>query len=77
MRRMSLGVLALALCVTPALRAQRQPTEGIRFGLAVGATMPMGIARSKMSSSNASKDARSEGSTGRGATQRAQPSCFT
>ena len=42
MRRMSLGVLVLALCVTPALRAQRQPTEGIRFGLAVGATMPLG-----------------------------------
>jgi hypothetical protein len=42
MTRISLGVLALALCATPALRAQRQPTEGVRFGLGVGATMPMG-----------------------------------
>lgn len=34
--------LALALFATPALRAQRQPTEGIRFGFGVGPTLPMG-----------------------------------
>ena len=45
MTRMSFGALALALglCATTAARAQqRQPTEGTRFGLGVGATMPMG-----------------------------------
>lgn len=45
MTRMSFGALTLALglCATTALRAQqRQPTEGTRFGLGVGATMPMG-----------------------------------
>lgn len=45
MTRMSFGALALALglCATTALRAQqRQPTEGTRFGLGVGATLPMG-----------------------------------
>jgi hypothetical protein len=40
---MSFGALAVALCATTALRAQqRQPTEGTRFGLGVGATFPMG-----------------------------------
>lgn len=46
MTRTRLGalVLALGLCATPALRAQRlaPPSEGFRFGLGVGATMPMG-----------------------------------
>lgn len=45
MTRKSFGALALALglCATTALHAQvRQPTEGTRFGLGVGATMPMG-----------------------------------
>lgn len=39
------GALALmvGLCVAPTLRAQQiQPTEGTRFGLGLGATMPMG-----------------------------------
>jgi len=44
MKRMHIGSLALALtlCATPALRAQRQPTEGIRFGFGVGPTLPIG-----------------------------------
>jgi hypothetical protein len=44
MKRMHIGTLALALalCATPALRAQRQPTEGIRFGFGVGPTLPIG-----------------------------------
>jgi len=44
MKRMHVGtlVLALALCATPALRAQRQPTEGIRFGFGAGPTLPIG-----------------------------------
>jgi len=45
MIRMRLGslVLALGLCATPALRAQHaQPTEGIRFGLGGGLTLPTG-----------------------------------
>ncbi|MEX2156982.1 MAG: outer membrane beta-barrel protein [Gemmatimonadales bacterium] len=45
MTRKSFGALALALgvCATTALHAQvRQPTEGTRFGLGVGATMPVG-----------------------------------
>jgi hypothetical protein len=37
-------VLGLGLCATPVLRAQRlsPATEGFRFGLALGATLPMG-----------------------------------
>ena len=45
MTRMTFAALALALglCATTAVRAQqRQPTEGTRFGLGVGATMPLG-----------------------------------
>ena len=45
MKRMSLSALAVAvaLCAAIPLRAQqRQPTEGTRFGLGVGATLPMG-----------------------------------
>lgn len=45
MTRMFLGALTLALGLgaTTSLHAQRaQPTEGTRFGLAVGATFPMG-----------------------------------
>src|SRR5437764_12586907 len=45
MRRMSLGVLAIAVALGSAapLRAQLiQRTEGFRFGLGVGATLPMG-----------------------------------
>ena len=45
MTRMSLGALAIALglCAAPALRAQRiETTEGFRFGLGLGATLPMG-----------------------------------
>jgi len=44
MTRMSFGALALALglSATPALRAQQQPTEGTRFGLGIGASLPMG-----------------------------------
>ncbi len=39
--RMAALVLALGLVAAPALRAQSQPTEGIRFGFGVGATLPM------------------------------------
>ena len=44
MKRIHFGTLALAvgLCAAPALRAQVQPTEGVRFGLGLGATMPIG-----------------------------------
>lgn len=45
MKRFSLGALALALglCAAPALHAQIMPrSEGFRFGLGLGATMPMG-----------------------------------
>lgn len=35
-------VLALGLCAAPALHAQSQPTEGIRFGVGGGLTLPMG-----------------------------------
>lgn len=45
MKRKSLSALAVAvaLCAAIPLRAQqRQPTEGTRFGLAVGASLPMG-----------------------------------
>jgi hypothetical protein len=45
MKRMSLGALAVAsaLCAALPLRAQLvQQKEGFRFGLGVGATMPMG-----------------------------------
>jgi outer membrane protein with beta-barrel domain len=35
-------VVALGLCATPALHAQAQPTEGIRFGVGGGLTLPMG-----------------------------------
>lgn len=45
MKRSHFGALALllGLCVAPALRAQQiQPTEGTRFGLGIGATLPMG-----------------------------------
>jgi hypothetical protein len=44
MKRMSIGILALAIALyaTPALHAQGQPTEGIRFGFGVGPTLPIG-----------------------------------
>jgi hypothetical protein len=45
MKRVSLGVLAfgLALAAATPMRAQIAPaTEGFRFGLGLGATMPMG-----------------------------------
>jgi hypothetical protein len=44
MKRISIGTLALAigLYATPALHAQAQPTEGIRFGFGVGPTLPIG-----------------------------------
>jgi hypothetical protein len=45
MQRIRLGILALALglCATPVLGAQQtQPTEGIRFGVGGGLTLPMG-----------------------------------
>ena len=35
-------VVALGLCAAPALHAQAQPTEGIRFGVGGGLTLPMG-----------------------------------
>jgi hypothetical protein len=44
MKRIQLGILALALglCATPGLGAQAQPTEGIRFGVGGGLTLPTG-----------------------------------
>ena len=44
MKRMHIGTLALALALSaaPAVRAQSQPTEGIRFGFGVGPTLPIG-----------------------------------
>jgi hypothetical protein len=45
MQRIRLGILALALglTATPVLGAQQtQPTEGIRFGVGGGLTLPMG-----------------------------------
>jgi hypothetical protein len=44
MKRVPLGILALALGLfaTPGLGAQAQPTEGIRFGVGGGLTMPIG-----------------------------------
>lgn len=44
MKRIRLGILALALglCATPGLGAQAQPTEGIRFGVGGGLTLPIG-----------------------------------
>lgn len=44
MRRIRMAVLGLALgsFAAPALCAQAQPTEGTRFGLGIGVTMPMG-----------------------------------
>jgi hypothetical protein len=45
MKRIRLGILALALGLfaTPALGAQQtQPTEGIRFGVGGGLTLPIG-----------------------------------
>ncbi len=46
MKRMSFGVLVLALglgtATTLDAQQRRQPTEGTRFGLGVGATLPMG-----------------------------------
>lgn len=44
MKRYRLGslVLALGLCAAPMLHAQSQPTEGIRFGVGGGLTLPMG-----------------------------------
>jgi hypothetical protein len=44
MKRYQFGslVLALGLCAAPALHAQAQPTEGIRFGVGGGVTLPMG-----------------------------------
>lgn len=45
MKRIRLGILTLALglFVTPALGAQQtQPTEGIRFGVGGGLTLPIG-----------------------------------
>ncbi len=43
MKRVHLGALSLALglLAAPTLRAQSQPTEGIRFGFGFGATLPM------------------------------------
>jgi outer membrane protein with beta-barrel domain len=35
-------VFALGLCAAPVLQAQHQPTEGIRFGVGGGLTLPMG-----------------------------------
>lgn len=44
MKRYQFGsvVLALVLCAAPAVHAQSQPTEGIRFGVGGGLTLPMG-----------------------------------
>jgi len=44
MKRIRPGILALALglCATPGLGAQAQPTEGIRFGVGGGLTLPIG-----------------------------------
>ena len=44
MKRYHFGslVLALALFAAPVLHAQHQPTEGIRFGVGGGVTLPMG-----------------------------------
>jgi hypothetical protein len=44
MKRMYIGTLALAIVLfaAPALAAQSQPTEGIRFGFGVGPTLPIG-----------------------------------
>jgi hypothetical protein len=44
MKRVRLGILAIVLVVfaTPGLGAQAQPTEGIRFGVGGGLTMPIG-----------------------------------
>lgn len=44
MRQSRFGILALALglCATTALYGQRQPTEGIRFGLGGGIIIPTG-----------------------------------
>ena len=44
MKRIHFSSLAvvLGLCAAPALRAQAQPTEGIRFGVGGGLTLPMG-----------------------------------
>jgi hypothetical protein len=44
MTRVRLGILAIVLVVfaTPGLGAQAQPTEGIRFGVGGGLTMPIG-----------------------------------
>jgi len=35
-------VVALGLCAAPVLQAQSQPTEGIRFGVGGGLTLPIG-----------------------------------
>jgi len=44
LKRYQLGslVFALGLCAAPLLQAQHQPTEGIRFGVGGGLTLPMG-----------------------------------
>jgi len=44
MKHVQLGslVVALAVCAAPVLHAQSQPTEGIRFGVGGGLTLPMG-----------------------------------
>ena len=44
MKRIRLAILALALGLfaTPGLGAQAQPTEGIRFGVGGGLTLPIG-----------------------------------
>ena len=44
MKRYQFGslILALGLCAAPALQAQSQPTEGIRFGVGGGLSLPMG-----------------------------------
>jgi hypothetical protein len=40
--RFGLLVLALSLWAAPALQAQTQPTEGVRFGLGAGLLLPVG-----------------------------------